>query len=75
MIIRVKVKPNSPEQSIEKTGETYMVKLKSTPSKLGRGKANLELIKLLTKYFGYEVRIKSGFNSRHKIIELIDSYS
>jgi uncharacterized protein (TIGR00251 family) len=72
MIIHVKVKPNSLEQSIEKMEENYVVRLKSTPSKLGQGKANLELIKLLKKYFGSEVKIKSGFNSRRKIVEILN---
>lgn len=69
MIIHVKVKPNSSEQNIEKTDEIYVVKLKSVPEK---GKANLELINLLKKYFNSEVRIKSGFNSRKKIVEIFD---
>ena len=67
MIIKIKVKPNSSEQSIEKLGEEYLVKLKSRPED---GKANVELVKLLTKYFGSEVRIKSGFSSRRKIVEV-----
>ena len=70
MIIHVKVKPNSSEQSVKKIGEEYVIKLKSIPSKLGQGRANLELIKLLSKYFGFKVRIKSGFNSRRKIVEV-----
>jgi uncharacterized protein (TIGR00251 family) len=69
MIIKVKVKPNSSEQSVEKVGEEYVVKLKSLPED---GKANLELVKLLKKYFGFEVKIKSGFNSRRKILEVKD---
>jgi len=69
MIIKVKVKPNSSEQSIEKIGGDYLVKLKSSPED---GKANLELIKFLSKYFGSEVRIKSGFTSRHKVVEVFN---
>ena len=69
MIIKLKVKPNSSEQSIEKVGEDYLVKLKSLPKD---GKANLELIKFLGKHFGCEVKIKSGFNSRRKIVEIIN---
>ena len=34
------------------------------------GRANIELIKLLSKYFGGQVRIKSGLSSKNKIIEL-----
>lgn len=70
MLIHIKVKPNSSEQSVEKTGELYVVRLKACAKK---GNANLELVKLLKKYFNAsEVKIKSGFNSRHKIIEIFD---
>jgi uncharacterized protein (TIGR00251 family) len=69
MLINIRVKPNSSEQSVEKSGEFYLVKLKSPAQE---GKANLELVKLLSKYFGKEVKIKSGFNSRNKIIEIKD---
>ncbi|MCG2700504.1 DUF167 domain-containing protein, partial [Candidatus Parcubacteria bacterium] len=47
----------------------YLVKLKSSPVD---GKANLELIKILSKYFKKEARIKSGFTSRKKIVEMVD---
>lgn len=69
MIIRVKVKPNSSKQSVEKIKEEYIVQLKSCARK---GRANLELVKFLKKYFGKEVRIKSGLSSRHKIVEVSD---
>jgi len=94
MKIKVKVKPNAGEQSVEKISPElysengfeglYFVKLKSFARE---GEANLELIKLLTKYFNTqgctpkdfqgksllrarEVRIKSGFTSRNKIVEI-----
>jgi len=69
MIIKIKVKPNSSEQGIEKIDEVYVVKLKSPPEE---GKANLELVKLLSKYFGSEVKIKSGFSARRKIVQVFD---
>ena len=68
MKLHIKVKPNSSEQKIEKVDEdNYIVKLKSSPVD---NKANLELTKLLKKYFGKEIKIKSGFTSRNKIIEI-----
>jgi uncharacterized protein (TIGR00251 family) len=77
--IKIKVKPNSGKQSVEKISPElfseegfeglYFVKLKSSTEE---GKANLELIKILTKYFEREVKIKSGFTSRKKIIEVLD---
>jgi len=69
MMIHIKVKPNSSEQSVEKIEDVYVVKLKSPPED---GKANLELVKLLSKYFGFEVKIKSGFNSRHKVVQVFN---
>lgn len=69
MKIHVKVKPNSVKQEIEKKEDYYLVKLKSSPV---NGKANIELIKILSKYFQKEVRIKSGFTSRKKIAEVAD---
>jgi len=68
MKIKVKVKPNSGEQNVEKIeDDNYLVKLKSVPE---NNKANLELVKVLKKYFGKEVKIKSGFTSRKKIVVL-----
>ncbi len=69
MKIKIKVKPNSKEQSIEKKEDFYIVRLKSSPE---NNKANLELIKFLKKHFKKDVKIKSGFTSRKKIVELED---
>ena len=67
--MKIKVKPNSGKQSIEKKGDLYLVNLKSAPE---NNKANLELVKLLKKYFKKDIKIKSGFTSRNKFVELID---
>ena len=69
MKLKIKVKPNSGEQSVEKKGDEFIVKLKSAPE---NNKANLELVKVLKKYFGKEVKIKSGFTSRRKIVEVLN---
>ncbi|MAG10877.1 hypothetical protein CMI44_01010 [Candidatus Pacearchaeota archaeon] len=79
MKIKVRVKPNSEEQSVEKISSElfsekgfdglYFVRLKSS---VEEGKANLELIKVLVRYFGREVKIKSGFTSRTKIVWVED---
>lgn len=75
-LIKIKVKTNSSEQSIEKISKEilpeeeldfYFVKLKTLPT---QGEANLELIKFLSKYFKSEVKIKSGFTSKIKLIEI-----
>ena len=80
MKIKIKVKPNSGRQEIvEKEKEKndldknkekykeYVVYLKSIPE---NNKANLELIKLLKRYFKKEVKIVSGFNSRNKMVDI-----
>jgi uncharacterized protein (TIGR00251 family) len=80
MIIRVKVKPNSGEQSVQRIflpqigvssspEEVYYVKLKSLADE---GRANLELVKVLKEHFGKQVKIKSGFNSRTKFVEILE---
>jgi len=68
MQIKIKVKPNSAEQEIKKINdENYEVKLKSSAKD---NKANIELIKLLKKYFKSRIKIKSGLKSRNKIVEV-----
>jgi len=68
MIINIKVKPNSGKQEIKKiTDNEFVVNVKSSASE---GKANMELLKLLTKFFKKKIKIKSGLNSRKKIIEI-----
>ena len=68
MIIKIKVKPHSGKQNIEKLNkEEYLINLKSEP--VGN-KANLELLRLLKKKFRKRIRIVKGKTSRNKIIEL-----
>lgn len=68
---KVKVKPNSQEQILkEETDGSLIIHLKSSPVD---GKANEELIKLLAEKFDVpksKIRIKSGFLSRQKLIEI-----
>ena len=87
MFIKVKVKPSSGRQypkhpkgckppkggkghkEIEKKEDYYLVHLKSPAED---NKANIELLKILQKYFkNKEVKIKSGLTSRNKLIEII----
>lgn len=67
MGIRVKVKTGSKKQEILKTEEGYRVCLKE---KAENNKANLELLGLLKRYFGKEVRIARGLKSRNKVVEI-----
>ncbi|MBD2041676.1 DUF167 domain-containing protein [Microcoleus sp. FACHB-672] len=70
-VIKVKVKPNSKQQTIQEEPDgSFMVHLKSPPVD---GKANEELIKLLAKKFEipkFQITIKSGLSSRNKLVEL-----
>ena len=67
----IKVKPNSKEQQIiEEEDGSLTIRLKSPPVD---GKANQELIKVLSKKYNVPksyIRIKSGASSRQKLIEI-----
>ena len=72
-ILKVKVKPNSKQQLIQEESDgSFTIHLKSPPVE---GKANQELIKLLSKQFKVpksQISIKSGLSSRHKLVEIPD---
>lgn len=70
MIINVKVKVSSGKNEVEKVdNENYLVFLKSPPE---NNKANIELIKLLDKYFdAKEIKIKTGKTSKRKRVEVL----
>jgi len=71
MIINVAVKPGSAEQEISKIDDRNLA-IKLT-SRAEENKANIELIKLLAKYFNTEqknVLIIRGRKSRKKVIEI-----
>jgi uncharacterized protein (TIGR00251 family) len=65
--LQVKVHPNSSREKIIELDKGYEVWIKE---KAIDGKANLSLIKFFKKHLGKNIRIKSGFNSRNKIITL-----
>jgi uncharacterized protein (TIGR00251 family) len=69
MRLKIKVQPNSGRQEIQKTidGEITKVFLKNSPK---NNKANEELVKFLSKYFGSKVKIIKGFSSKRKTIEV-----
>jgi uncharacterized protein len=69
-IIECYVKPGSKVSAIEGPDENgaYSVKLKARPID---GKANAELLKLISRHFGVRASIKSGCSSKKKLIELI----
>ncbi len=73
---QVKVKPNSKNQSIEEAEDgSLTVHLKSPPVE---GKANEELIQILSKKFNVsksKIFIKSGLSSRNKLVEIDDGWA
>jgi len=70
MIIRVKVKPNSRENRINKISEESYEAEISEPAE--DNKANIKLVNLLSKYFDVSFRKISIKNptSREKIVEI-----
>ena len=69
MKMKIKVHVGSSKEEIRKINdENYEIWLKESAVD---NKANLKLIKILKKYFGREVKIKSGFTSRNKIVEVV----
>ena len=69
MNLKVKVHPGSSREEIKRIDEGYEIWLKE---RAVDGRANTALIKLLKRYLSAEdVKIKSGLNSRRKIVEVI----
>jgi len=69
MKIKVKVKPGSGRSEVVEEGRVLRISLKSNAED---NKANLELIKLLKKYFKKDIKIIKGLKSRDKIVEIED---
>ena len=69
---KIIVKPKSKETKIEgfdKDKNAYLICVKARPED---NKANVEVIKFLTRLLKKKVKISSGFKSREKIIEILD---
>ena len=69
MKISIKAKPNSKKSKLEKSKDIYTAYLKS-PAK--NNKANIELIKLLSKHFkisSKNIKIKNP-TSKNKLVEI-----
>ncbi len=66
--MKIKLHPNSSKEEIKKIDErNYEVWLKEKPID---DKANIKLVKMMKKYFKKNVKLKSGFTSRNKILEV-----
>jgi len=72
MILNVSVIPNSKVEKVEALEDgSFKVKVRAKPIE---GEANRALIRLLAAYFNASpssIKIKSGFNSKYKIIEIL----
>lgn len=73
-IFKVIVKPNSRKNGILGYDEGKQAYIFSIKEKAEDNKANIELIRFLSKMLGRKARIKSGLKSREKIIETKQSY-
>ena len=70
-IFKVIVKPNSRKNGILGYDEEKQAYIISIKEKAEDNKANIELIRFLSKALGRKVRIKSGFKSKIKIVEAL----
>jgi uncharacterized protein len=70
--IKVIVKPNSKKNELfyDEESKQYRINIKAKPE---NNKANIELIKFLSKRFG-KVKIVSGLTSKKKVIEIEKVY-
>lgn len=68
---RIIVKPNSKEskiQGFDREKNAYRISIKAKPE---GNKANMEIIRFLSKSLKKRVKIASGLKSKEKIIEII----
>jgi len=71
VIIKVKVKPNSKKEGVERKDGYFIVRVNKPPID---GKANERVIELLAKYFKVsksKVNIIKGHKGKEKIIEIV----
>ena len=66
-VIQVIIKPNAPRTEITEENGIFKIALKAKPED---GKANQELIKLLSKHFKEEIKIISGKSSSKKLVRI-----
>ena len=67
MRISITVKPSSRDDRVEEQEDGSLVVRVKAPAK--GGKANIAVIRLLSKHFKRDVRMVSGFTSHIKIVE------
>jgi uncharacterized protein (TIGR00251 family) len=69
-IISVHVKPGSRESRIIGFDKDNVLRVE-VRAQAQDGKANLEMVKMLSKRFERKIRIKSGMGSKNKLIEIL----
>lgn len=67
MKLKIKVKANAKENKIEDKGDFYLISVKE---KAVDNKANLAVMKLISKKFKKKVKIIKGLKSKDKVLEL-----
>lgn len=67
MIFKIRVIPNSKEESVIEDDGVIIVKVRA---KAEKNKANMAVVKLLEKYYGKRVRIVYGMKSKDKMVEI-----
>ncbi len=67
MRVSIIVKPGARDDRVEEQEDGSLIVSVRAPAE--RGKANIAVIKLLSRHFKKDVRIVSGFTSRHKVVE------
>jgi len=72
MRISIRVKPNSKEERVEKTGEKeFLVRVKAPPRE---GRANEAVVRALSGHFGVprsRVVIKLGASGKNKVVDIL----
>lgn len=71
MFIKLSVKANSPDPKLEKLSDNEFIIHVSASAE--NNMANREIISVLSKYFNTSwknVKIKSGFTSKNKLVEI-----
>jgi hypothetical protein len=69
-ILKVFVKPNNPKFKIEFNDDEVVIYSTEEPIK---GKVNREIVKKLSRMFGFEVKVISGLTSKQKVLLIKDA--
>jgi uncharacterized protein (TIGR00251 family) len=67
--IAIKVFPNAGRDEVSEKDGTLIVRVKAPAE---NNKANIAVMKLLSKHFCRDVRIVSGFTSKRKTVDVAD---